>query len=340
MDTDMVALRSSEEVLSNSASKSAIVASQDIAMEIEPDTARGSAIYDSQYLPQDPLLDSGIGSGMVMAKPGAPFLRRWMDGYRNFDNISWVKSSPNIPSSMIPSNDPDATVLASHPNGWFYPEWRHRSAAWFGKWYWHIEQQYGQHMWHIRMDNETMLDPHTARTIDTSFFCAIRTLFDNIHDDGYYAMQATQNQNCTSTFMEDLVGETDAPFAAYETDYDMEDMKWVDTSGNHLHGWAPRGTEIQDLVEDNLAINSTVPTCRQFEADSFVNFPVPIDWDARVGTVSMRFQLDHTVPFDQVIQLVAFEFGDGVRDMDHKLDVNIRRSRSSLDAGREQTNPG
>ena len=166
------------------------------------------------------------------------------------------------------------------------------------------------------------MTPHVARTVDTPIFCAMRKLFDNVGNDSYYAMEMMHNPNCTSVWMRDLVDRDDIPFSAYEMQQDTEDIKWVDSSGNHLHGWAPIGTTLQTLPE-------TDKICRRFDAKSFANLPVPVDYDARVGTISMKFQLDPDVPSDLDITLISLVYDVGIQES--RFNVDIRKSETVPD---------
>ena len=135
------------------------------------------------------------------------------------------------------------------------------------------------------------LDPETARNVDTAFFCAIRKLFDNINDDGYEAADPAFNRNCTFVWMNDLVRNENRLFASYDFLDDTVEQKWVDNSGNRLHGWALLGTSISRSLIRNDGTEAT----RVFSRGSVVNFPVPVNHDARVYTSAMSFKLDQAV---------------------------------------------
>lgn len=78
------------------------------------------------------------------------------------------------------------------------------------------------------------------------------------------------------------------PFSDYQIVEDTTGVKWVDSSGYRLHGYARQGTQI-------VRNSSTRAIVREFRQDSHAWLPVPADWDARVGTARMIFQLDSNI---------------------------------------------
>lgn len=264
MDTDVIALRSSDDVLSLASRRATVMAEE---------------------------LGVGLCNALIMSAPKAPFIRRWMEKYRYFNDISWNKHSVVLPYKMYIDGDPDITVLDSHT--WFYPMYgndnRGLRTMWFGKSWWDIDRNYGVHLWRwSRGAIADLLTPQTVREIDTSLFCAIRKLFDNVDNDGYISIESSKNPNCSIPRISDIVYHPRGLFAVYNFTTDVNNVKWVDQSGNNLHGWALWGTQL-----------STGPTngstARFFDEISSAVLPVPLGWDPRVGSINVRFQFDVNV---------------------------------------------
>ncbi len=156
---------------------------------------------------------------------------------------------------------------------------------WLGKSWWDIEVNYGVHLWHWdAMPVPRLFSKDVVREIDTSFFCAIRKLFDDFGGDGYISTPVKEDRNCLVVWMETLVPHAQGLLASYDFSEDSSDAKWVDTSGNHLHGWAPNGTAIIHQPDESVE--------RHFSAGSYAVLPVPADYDARVGTIHIGIRFD------------------------------------------------
>jgi hypothetical protein len=261
MDTNLVAFRSSDDVLFNTSLRPTIMA-------IEGNV--------------------GLCNALIISQPRSPFLQRWMEKYTKFDDDLWNNLSVAEPYRMYEAGDPDISVLDDH--AWFYPMYNDNSRGFYTMWLgksWHdIDRSYGVHFW-AWPDSPIphMLDPQTARTIDTPLFCHLRKLFDDLDGDGYVATPPALNPNCSVVRVEGLVEHARGLFADFGFEGDKEDIKWVDGSGNRLHGWAPVGTA---RVEDR----GTGGQCRHFDAGSWAVLPVPADYDAREGSVVVSLRLD------------------------------------------------
>jgi len=97
MDSDLVALKSSDDILYNPTTRATVMAMQ----------YRGD----------------GIPNGFMMSKPGSPFLKSCMQHYKEItdkkDEKIWDRLSTTRPYLMHQDKDPDLTVLDR--NSWFYP---------------------------------------------------------------------------------------------------------------------------------------------------------------------------------------------------------------------------
>ena len=230
----------------------------------------------------------GLPNGLIMSKPRSPFIKRWIQQYKQVksENV-WDQLSTSRPHAMYTDMDPDLTVLDGH--AWFYPLSSQKDGdtslkmLWFGKSWHDADKSYGTHFWHPTNNFAKLITPKTIQTIDTPLFCNIRKIFDNLDDDGYYSTPPEDNANCSATWTSDLKVGNHRMFSDYKMSTDDLDNKWVDSSGFNNHGWAPKGTLLQQ--------NST-SAFRNITANSYAVLPVPVDWDSRVWSVRMTFLMD------------------------------------------------
>ena len=262
-----MALRSSDPVIYNSSTKATVMALE------------GS---------------SGICNAVIMTKPRAPFLRRWMEHYAGFRDSNWSGLSVIKPFKMWKAGDPDITVLDDH--AWFYPVWDNYNyglmTLWLGKSWWDIERNYGVHFWPWQRDPGPpylRLNPSDTRLIDTPLFCKIRHLFDDLDGDGYQSLAPEKNANCSLTWMNSTAPHANGLLSDYRIGSDDDNRKWVDSSGNNFHGWAPNGTV---LIHSDTG-DSPPRITRNFTTGSYAVLPVPADWDVRTGAISMSFSFDN-----------------------------------------------
>ncbi|KAI9883562.1 MAG: hypothetical protein M1823_004660 [Watsoniomyces obsoletus] len=267
MDTNLIALRSSDEVLMDADRRSTVMA-----------------------------VESGVGlcNALIMATPRAPFLRRWMEEYRTFDDSFWNVHSVRLPYRLYAEGDPDITVLDRQ--AWFYPMYgpsnRGMKTMWLGKSWWDIDRSYGVHFWRWPGSPiPDLLSPRIVREIDTPLFCSMRKLFDHLDDDGIVSPDPTTNPNCSIPHVSSLRHHPDGLFAAYDFSTDVSDAKWIDGSGNHLHGWGLSGTSLTRATSDGGGGSSEM-SVQHFREGSYAVLPLPRDWDPRVGSVRIGFKVD------------------------------------------------
>ncbi|KAI9739253.1 MAG: hypothetical protein M1834_007466 [Cirrosporium novae-zelandiae] len=267
LDTNLVALRPVDEILNN------------------PD------INDTVMALEG---HQGICNAMIMSKPRAPFMKQWMQQYIDFDDNDWKGLSVLRPFEMYLDGTADhLSVLDDH--SWFYPMYypsdRGLMTMWLGKSWHDINRSYGVHFWPwLGSPQRLAFDPEVIRLIDTPLFCTIRHYFDNLDSDGYFSVPASKNPNCTIAWMSTLAKHTNGLFSLYDLSSDNDDRKWVDTSGNNLHGWAPHNVSLSTDPQTGLPY-------RQFVEGAYSALPVPADWDPRQGSFSLSFKVDRDAWF-------------------------------------------
>ncbi len=254
-----------------------------------------------------------LANVMIMSQPRSPFIKRWMLNYKYYDDDFWDWSSVRIPFQMYAQGGPDVTALSKE--SWLYPLFTHQEGEynlmtmWLGKSWHDIGNNYGVHFWKFELNRKfrNHLNPETVRLIDTPLFCKVRKLFDNIDADGYYSIPLEQDPICSFTWTSDLRVGDRRQFSDYRMNVDKKDMKWIDSSSQNLHGWAPRGSRLIQNTTDGT-------TARLFTPGSHSILPVPADWDARVCSFRMmvQFQRD-SWPFDGDMGLfkIRIETGGG-----------------------------
>ena len=242
----------------------------------------------------------GVPNWMIMSKPGSPFLRRWLQQFegqldpetneRIWNDENWKEMTFDVPTELSMEEDLDVTVLNGY--SWYYPLASEAEGdiplkkLWFGKSWDSIGDSYGTHIWHWDNDVRNSITPETVRTIDTPLFCGIRRLFDNLDGGGYTSIPREKNANCSIIPIGKLRSRHHRLFADYRmAEHDL-DAKWVDSSGFHHHGWAPKGTVLRRNTDNT--------THRDFDENSFAVLPVPKGWDSREWTVRMDLLLDST----------------------------------------------
>ena len=261
MENDLVALKSSDDILDDPETKSTVMA---------------------QRLDHD-----SIPNWLIMAKPKAPFIQHWMLEYVNAHEEDGFQKLALITASQLAMERSDITILDGH--AWFYPLASNTDGdltlkkLWLGKSWVDIEESYGTHIWHWNELYRHALTPHTVQVIDTPLFCKVRPLFDILRNSKKQSGKRSGKQDCIISD----VGELDAAdyrlFSDYRSDKDIEDIKWLDSSGYSNHGWAPKGTM--------LRLNKAGQLAREFDGGSYAILPVPTGWDARAWTVRMKLRI-------------------------------------------------
>ncbi len=272
LDSDLVAFKPSDDVLRTNNAMSTIM-----ARRLEP---------------------QGIPNWLIMSKAGSPFLKKWMREYKGewdlsndestWKEDSWGKMSVDTPTGLAEDGALDLTISDGH--AWFYPLASESDSdvslqkLGFGKTWDSVDESYGTHVWHWDGGMRDLVIPETVRTIDTPLFCQLRPLFDDLDGDGYTATTPRKNANWSIARAARLKTSNHNMFSDYRMAGDEHDIKWVDSSGYRLHGWALNGTRLR-----SDAVNGTH---RMIGELSFVVLPVPFGWDERQWTARVEFELD------------------------------------------------
>jgi Glycosyltransferase sugar-binding region containing DXD motif/Methyltransferase domain len=131
----------------------------------------------------------GLGNAVIMAEPGAPFLKRWYEEYRSFRSKGhddyWSEHSVRLPL-ILSRKYPNELTILSH-TAFYWPLWTQE----------HLQLIYGSplvceqraslanHLWESAVweDYLEFLTPGKVRAIDSNFHCWARPLVSHLPDN-------------------------------------------------------------------------------------------------------------------------------------------------------------
>ena len=265
MESDLIALKSSDDILQNNSTRPTIMATR--------------AAHET------------IPNWLIMSRAKAPFLKRMMVEYNKVWKAGgWDKLALQSPSELA-KDDLDVTILDGHT--WYYPLASEENGdvtlkkLWFGKSWSDIDRSYGTHIWHWDERIRALITPHIVNAVDTPLLCKIRPLFQELDNATSVESSRKSNPNCTIATADELKVKDHKAFSDYQADNRDHHMKWVDSSGFHNHGWAPNGMELTE-------INGTL--ARNITDTSFAVLPVSNGWDTREWTARMELMVDNVTP--------------------------------------------
>ncbi|GAA5880314.1 hypothetical protein JCM16303_003893 [Sporobolomyces ruberrimus] len=76
---------------------------------------------ESQPILEATLPPSGLCNAVILAKPYAPFITRWLDAYKTFNPNSWAGHSVTLPWQLAQKHPDEITVLNKY--AFFWPLW-------------------------------------------------------------------------------------------------------------------------------------------------------------------------------------------------------------------------
>ncbi|HEX3685811.1 MAG TPA: glycosyltransferase [Bryobacteraceae bacterium] len=72
----------------------------------------------------------GLCNAVILARPGSPFLRRWLEAYRSFDGRKWNMHSVQVPS-LLARQTPDQVHIVDHTKFFWPMYWQNHLQAFF-----------------------------------------------------------------------------------------------------------------------------------------------------------------------------------------------------------------
>ncbi|CAG8582102.1 17972_t:CDS:2, partial [Racocetra persica] len=132
-------------------------------------------LYDDFTMGIEEAWEQFLCNAVIISRPFAPFLTRWIQGYKNFDDSNWNSHSTRLPYQMSKEYSYDIHVL--NKTAFFWPTWleEHLQLVFKSNDY-NFSNQYAYHMWAVKSYNETLrnLSPITIKNVETSFNRAVR----------------------------------------------------------------------------------------------------------------------------------------------------------------------
>ncbi|KAJ3340119.1 hypothetical protein HDU93_007344 [Gonapodya sp. JEL0774] len=105
----------------------------------------------------------GLANAIMLSKKGSPFIRRWFESYRTFNQSLWNYHSVILPGKMAKSFPDDITILKH--SRFFHPMWDDESLyTLFRGTSWDFAENFAVHMWESRSFNK-YIGPLSVRRI-------------------------------------------------------------------------------------------------------------------------------------------------------------------------------
>lgn len=149
LDADVVAIRPFDDLLNNQ-----VVMGQE---------ARGARV--------------GLCNAVILARPFATFIHRWLAEYRSFDPAKWTDHSVILPGLLAKEHPEDITVVRF--DRFFWPLWVENGLLEaYQRVDYRFEENYAFHMWTSRGEAAFLrsLDLREVALRDTAFNCLVRPL--------------------------------------------------------------------------------------------------------------------------------------------------------------------
>lgn len=132
---------------------------------------------------------SGVSNAVILAKDGAPFIRRWLESYRSFrsrgHDAYWNEHSIITPKQLA-SNFPNEVTLLDH-KAFCWPLWTDDHIKWMFASTKDLNAQgaFAHHLWESCSWIEYManLSVRRVRSVDTNFHRMIRPLIADVPEE-------------------------------------------------------------------------------------------------------------------------------------------------------------
>lgn len=141
---------------------------------------------------------SGLTNAIILARPGAAFITRWIESYADFEEGKWNQHSVLLPAKMAIEQGHEDEVCRLSPHAFFWPTWTRPHIRWM-----HeplsarefvatkrgiqanngslVEGQMAYHSWNSLAWEKyfSKLDEETVRTTATRFNLMVRRFLDD-----------------------------------------------------------------------------------------------------------------------------------------------------------------
>ncbi|GAB5590227.1 hypothetical protein Unana1_05127 [Umbelopsis nana] len=218
---------------------------------------------------------SGLCNAVILSRANAPFLQRWYETYKHFDQSQWNHHSVLLPRLLAARFSDEIRQLEY--DAFFWPLWDKNGLRQL-----YLEQSYdfannlGVHLWESAANKNLMKDitPQVIKEVDTSINCALRKFLPEWTEPRNGACDITR----TPLPQDEQIGHW--PVELPPTSYPMTNPFRVDdVSGNNLSGLA-RNAEVKTTSDNGdslLYLNGK---------DSYIFLPMPTEVTLNHLTVS------------------------------------------------------
>ncbi|CAG8694437.1 20098_t:CDS:1, partial [Cetraspora pellucida] len=128
--------------------------------------------------------EAGLCDAIIISRPFAPFLTRWIQEYKNFNDHHWNYHSVQLPYQMSQEYVNDIQVL--NKTAFFWPTWmdEHLDLA-FNSTNYNFSNNYAYHMWSSASYGKYLqyLSPKSIKSEETSFNRAVRKFLNYLPKD-------------------------------------------------------------------------------------------------------------------------------------------------------------
>ena len=133
--------------------------------------------------------EDGLCNAVIMAEPGAPFLRRWYSGYKSFRSKGrdrfWSEHSVQLPLKLARFHREELTILG--PKAFFWPSWDPQGIKriFASTEPIRLDGVYANHLWESCAWDAYLRDltPARVRTVDSNFHSWLRPMIVDLPDN-------------------------------------------------------------------------------------------------------------------------------------------------------------
>ncbi|CAG8496123.1 4693_t:CDS:2 [Cetraspora pellucida] len=141
-------------------------------------------LYDDFTMGIEETSTKVLCDAVLIGRPFAPFLTRWIQSYKNFNDDDWSYHSVKVPYHMSKEYVNDIHVLSK--TAFFWPTWtdEHLNLA-FNTTNYSFSNQYTYHMWSSASYERYLkhISPKSIKSVETSFNKAVRKFLTYLPKD-------------------------------------------------------------------------------------------------------------------------------------------------------------
>ncbi|KAI8060993.1 nucleotide-diphospho-sugar transferase [Gongronella butleri] len=243
----------------------------------------------------------GLCNAVILSRPGARFLQRWIQTYRTFNMKDWNYHSVILPGKLAPYFKNEVTVL--NHTSFFWPLWDGQGLrTLFLEKSYTFEHNFATHVWESAANTNLMkgLTEDVIMNVDNSLNCQLRRFL--VDDPSKW--KKVQCHTVPHTTRDDgIVGKWSL---ARTIDEEMDPMPATDSTGNEMHGVIRGGYYDKQGKDDGVYMNGKdsyvflgMPTRMMLPTPGSLHAQrgVTVQWDMKThskdsGRAAMMLQTD------------------------------------------------